>query len=117
MHGGDQLVRAAVAMHASICTAISLCLAVLASGLVRWLTGEPLDEENGRGGYSAMFGLYSFEETPPHAELLGRMARVAAHVDAPFFVAMTPGFMDVEKKERHPLVSRRWQDHPPPEMS
>ena len=36
VHGGDQLVRAAVAMHTSICTAISLCRAVLASGLVRW---------------------------------------------------------------------------------
>ncbi|WP_337926809.1 type VI secretion system contractile sheath domain-containing protein [Heliomarina baculiformis] len=78
------------------------------SGLVRLLTGEPLDEENGRGGYSAMFGLYSFEETPPHAELLGRIARVAAHVDAPFFAAMTPGFMDVDKKERHPLVAEAW---------
>ncbi len=78
------------------------------SGLVRLLTGEPLDEETGRGGYSAMFGLYSFEETPPHAELLGRIARVAAHVDAPFFAAMTPGFMEVEKKERHPLVAEAW---------
>nr|WP_232825421.1 type VI secretion system contractile sheath large subunit [Albibacillus kandeliae] len=78
------------------------------SGLVRLLTEAPLDEENGRGGYSALLGLYSFEETPPHAELLGRIARVAAHVDAPFFAAMTPGFMEVEKGDRHPLVANAW---------
>ena len=36
VQGGDQLVRAAVAMHTSICTAIGLRRAVLASGLVRW---------------------------------------------------------------------------------
>nr|WP_244615000.1 type VI secretion system contractile sheath large subunit [Pukyongiella litopenaei] len=78
------------------------------SGLVQLLTGEPLDEENGRGGYSALLGLYTFEETPPHAELLGRIARVAAHVDAPFFAAMTPAFLDTANEDRHPLVARAW---------
>ena len=78
------------------------------SGLVRLLTEEPLDEENGRGGYSALLGLYNFEETPPHADILGRIARVAAHLDAPFFAAMTPGFMEVEKEDRHPLVAQAW---------
>ncbi len=78
------------------------------SGFVRLLTEEPLDEENGRGGYSALIGLYTFEETPPHAELLGRIARVAAHVDAPFISAITPGYLEVEKKDRHPLVAEAW---------
>ena len=78
------------------------------SGIVRLLTEDPLDEENGRGGYSALLGLYTFEETPPHAELLGRIARVAAHVDAPFFAAMSPGFMATDKQDRHPLVAQTW---------
>lgn len=78
------------------------------SGFARLLTEEPLDEENGRGGYSALIGLYTFEETPPHAELLGRIARLAAHVDAPFFAAITPAFLDTEKKQRHPLVANAW---------
>jgi pilus assembly protein FimV len=78
------------------------------SGFARLLTGEPLDEENGRGGYSALIGLYTFEETPPHAELLGRIARLAAHVDAPFFAAITPAFLDTAKDDRHPLVANAW---------
>ena len=39
---------------------------------------------DGRGNFSALIGLYTFEETPPHAELVGRIARLAAHLDAPF---------------------------------
>ncbi|MFD2853835.1 type VI secretion system contractile sheath domain-containing protein [Seohaeicola zhoushanensis] len=80
------------------------------SGLVKLLTGEPLDEENGRGGYSALLGLYTFEETPPHAELLSLVARAAAHVDAPFFAAMSPGFMEVAREDRHPLTAKAWDD-------
>ncbi len=78
------------------------------SGFVKLLTGEPLDEENGRGGYSALIGLYQFEETPPHAELLGRIARVAAHVDAPFFAAMSPAFLETEKAKLPGVVSQAW---------
>ena len=78
------------------------------SGFARLLTEEPLNDENGRGGYSALIGLYTFEETPPHAELLGRIARLAAHVDAPFFAAITPGFLDTAKADRHPLVAKAW---------
>jgi pilus assembly protein FimV len=78
------------------------------SGFVRLLTNDQLDEPNGRGGYSALLGLYSFEETPPHAEILGRIAQVAAHVDAPFFAAISPLFLDVEKQDRHPLVAAAW---------
>nr|WP_254446514.1 type VI secretion system contractile sheath large subunit [Ruegeria sp. HKCCD8929] len=78
------------------------------TGLVRLLTEEPLDEENGRGGYSALIGLYTFEETPPHAEILGRIGRVAAHVDAPFFSAITPAYLETKKEDRHPLVAQAW---------
>ena len=78
------------------------------SGLARLLTEEPMDEEFGRGGYSAIMGMYTFEETPPHAQLLGRIARVAAHVDAPFFAAITPGFIETAKQDRHPLVASEW---------
>ncbi|WP_342341981.1 type VI secretion system contractile sheath domain-containing protein [Cribrihabitans marinus] len=78
------------------------------SGLVRLLTEGPLDEETGRGGYSALMGLYTFEETPPHAEILGRVAQVAAHVDAPFYSAITPAYLDTDLKDRHPLVAEAW---------
>ena len=62
----------------------------------------------GKGGYSALIGLYTFEETPPHADLLSRVAQVAAHVDAPFFAAMSPDYLDIPKEKRHPLVAEAW---------
>nr|WP_299045277.1 type VI secretion system contractile sheath large subunit [uncultured Tateyamaria sp.] len=77
------------------------------SGLFRLLT-DVLDPEEGAGGFSALFGLYTFEETPPHAELLARIGLVAAHVDAPFFAAMSPGYLDTAAEDRHPLVAKTW---------
>ncbi|MFN4171916.1 MAG: type VI secretion system contractile sheath domain-containing protein, partial [Pseudorhodobacter sp.] len=77
------------------------------------LLNAPLQEEGGIG-FSALFGLYSFEETPPHAELLTRIAQLAAHVEAPFFSAMTPAFLEVDLRDRHPLTARAWdglRDH------
>ncbi|WP_420006855.1 type VI secretion system contractile sheath domain-containing protein [Arenibacterium sp. LLYu02] len=78
------------------------------SGFVKLLTEGPMDPENGRGAYSALIGLYTFEETPPHAELLGRFARVAAHVDAPFLASVTPGFWDTAKEDRPKIVADAW---------
>jgi pilus assembly protein FimV len=63
---------------------------------------------DGRGPFSAVCGFYTFEETPPHAELLGRIAKVCAHVNAPFFGAISTGFMDTPVDERHPLVAQAW---------
>lgn len=76
------------------------------SGLYELLTESTPD---GRGPFSAICGLYTFEETPPHAELLGRIAQVAAHVNAPFFAAITPTFLEVAKDDRHPLVAEAWE--------
>lgn len=78
------------------------------SGLMRLLGGDFPDGESGRGGYSALIGFYTFEETPPHAELLGRIGRIAAHIDAPFFTAISPAFLDIEKADRHRLVANAW---------
>jgi type VI secretion system ImpB/VipA family protein len=78
------------------------------SGFTRLLTEEPMDPDLGRGGYSALIGMYGFEETPPHAELLGRIARVAAHVDAPFFSSLSPEFLKTAKKDRPALVASAW---------
>jgi hypothetical protein len=63
---------------------------------------------DGRGPFSAVCGLYTFEETPPHAELMGRIAKVAAHVRAPFFAAITPTFLETAPQDRHPLVAEAW---------
>ena len=77
------------------------------SGFFRLLT-DVLDPEEGTGGFSALCGLYTFEETPPHAELLARIGQVGAHVDAPFFTSISPSYLDVAKEDRHPLVAKAW---------
>ena len=77
------------------------------SGIFRLLAEQPLSE-GGDGGFSAVFGLYSFEETPPHAELLARMARISAWADAPFVTGLQPTTLDVADEDRHPLVRRAW---------
>ena len=63
---------------------------------------------DGRGPFSAVCGLYTFEETPPHAELVARIAKVAAHVRAPFFAAITPTFLETKLEDRHPMVAEAW---------
>jgi len=66
-------------------------------GLFECLTARQLgtEDEPGPGGYSAIVGLYQFEETPPHAELLGRIAQVAARAmpEAKYLGVASPRFM------------------------
>ena len=77
------------------------------SGLFRMLAEEPrLDEE--QGALSAVFGLYSLEETPPHADLLARMAKISAWMNAPFIAAISPRFLEIPKQDRHPVTARKW---------
>lgn len=73
------------------------------------LLAAPLHEEGGVG-FSAICGLYTFEETPPHAALLGRIATIAGAVQAPFFAALSPAYLDTPKKDRHRLIARAWDD-------
>ncbi|WP_422785508.1 type VI secretion system contractile sheath domain-containing protein [Roseibium algae] len=79
------------------------------SGLFRMLAEEPrLDEA--QGPLSSVFGLYTLEETPPHAELLARMSKISAWMNAPFVTAISPLFLDTRKEFRHPLVAETWNN-------
>ncbi|MCD2184682.1 type VI secretion system contractile sheath domain-containing protein [Rhizobium sp. GN54] len=79
------------------------------SGLFRMLAEEPrLDDR--QGPLSAVFGLYTLEETPPHAELLARMSKISAWMNAPFVAAISPQFLETRKHDRHPIVARTWDD-------
>lgn len=62
-----------------------------------------------RGGLSAVAGLYSFDETPAHGDLLGRLARIAAHAGVPFLSAMAAGVIARPADERPPLILSGWQ--------
>ena len=56
------------------------------------------------GGYSLVCGCYQFDSSPPHAELLGRMAQIAAQAGAPFITAMQTEAFRERRKPPHPLV-------------
>ena len=79
------------------------------SGLFRMLAEEPrLDEA--QGALSAVFGLYTLEETPPHAELMARMAKISEWMSAPFVAAISPKFLETPKHDRNPLVAKTWDE-------
>lgn len=78
------------------------------SGLYKLLVEQPAMDAN-QGPFSAIVGNYIFEQTPPHAELLGRMAKIAAATQAPFVTAI--GIEALKKQDPddvHPLVRESW---------
>lgn len=77
------------------------------SGLYRLLVDQPSQSKD--GGYTYIAGLYQFEATPPHTELLGRMAKIASTAGASFFTAMAVDDLTHPKKPPHPLVAEALQ--------
>jgi type VI secretion system ImpB/VipA family protein len=82
--------------------------ALEASGVYRLLVGQPsLDQR--LGPLSALIGNYVFEVTPPHAELLGRIGKVAAAAQAPFIAGVsTECLVKRQPADIHPLISASW---------
>ncbi len=78
------------------------------TGLYKLLVEQPgLDEQQGR--LSVLVGNYTFEQTPPHADLLGRMAKIAAAACAPFAASVSNECLKKSKPEDiHPLVAESW---------
>ncbi len=74
------------------------------SGLYKLLVEQPSQDAD--GGYSYVAGCYQFEATPPHAELLGRAARVAAHANAPFITAIAPDAFTDRREPPHRLIKQ-----------
>ena len=72
------------------------------TGLYQALVSKP--SEDADGGYAYIAACYRFEATPPHAELLGRAARVAAHAGAPFITAIAPDAFTDRREPPHRLV-------------
>ena len=73
------------------------------SGLYSLLVEQPAMDAN-QGPLSVLVGLYQFEVTPPHADLLGRLAKVAATAGAPFIAGVGPDFLQTPMKDWHPLI-------------
>ncbi len=77
------------------------------TGLYKLLVEQPSLDAN-QGALSAMIGAYVFDQTPPQAELLGRMAKLAARMKAPFMAAIAPDFLDTAPVDVHPLIQQAW---------
>lgn len=74
------------------------------SGLYKLLVEAPSQDAD--GGYTYIAGCYRFDATPPHAELLGRAANVAAHAGASLLVGInTDPFAD-RREPPHRLVQQ-----------
>jgi type VI secretion system protein ImpC len=84
------------------------------TGLFGMLIEQPAMDAN-QGALSAVIGLYGFELSPPHADLLGRIAQIAAASGAPFVAAIAPDALKTPMHEQHPLTRDAWtalQAHP-----
>jgi hypothetical protein len=77
------------------------------TGLYGMLVEQPALDAH-QGPFSAIIGLYGFEVTPPHAELLGRMAQVAAAAGAPFIAGVGPDPLATPFHDQHPLIQDAW---------
>lgn len=78
------------------------------TGLYQLLVEQPaLDAQ--QGPVSAIVGNYLFEQTPPHAELLGRMAKIAAAAQAPFIASIgTECLKKVDPEDVSALITDSW---------
>lgn len=77
------------------------------SGLYKLLVEQPAQDAD--GGYSYIAACYHFDATPPHAELLGRAARVAAHAGAPLLTAIATDPFTDRREPPHRLIREAFQ--------
>jgi type VI secretion system protein ImpC len=74
------------------------------TGLYSMLVDKPSQDK--AGGVSLILGLYQFEPTPPHAELLGRMAKIAKLAGAPFVTSINAEAFTDRRNPPHPLMAQ-----------
>jgi type VI secretion system protein ImpC len=81
--------------------------ALAETGLYTLLAEAPRLDAH-QGPLSAVLGLYGFELSPPHADLLGRVAKIAAGAGAPFVAAIAPDALATPIHDQHPLIKDAW---------
>jgi type VI secretion system ImpB/VipA family protein len=79
------------------------------TGLYKLLVEQPALDAN-QGALSAIIGAYVFDQTPPQAELLGRVMKLAARANAPFISSISPEFLDTKPEDVHPLIKEAWSE-------
>jgi type VI secretion system ImpB/VipA family protein len=77
------------------------------SGLYKLLVEQPaLDAA--QGPFAVVIGNYLFEQTPPHAELLGRIAKIVAQTQTAFIAGVGTSCLDTKPADLHPLIKEAW---------
>jgi type VI secretion system protein ImpC len=79
------------------------------SGLYKLLIEQPALDAN-QGPFAVVIGNYVFEQTPPHAELLGRIAKIVAQSQTAFIAAVGTSCLETKPADLHPLVRDAWED-------
>ena len=79
------------------------------SGLYGMLVEQPALDAH-QGPLSAVIGLYNFELSPPHTDLLGRVAQIAAAAGAPFVAGIGPDAFKIPLHEQPPLIKDAWAE-------
>ena len=78
------------------------------TGLYSLLVEQPLVDGQ-LGQLSVLLGNYVFEQIPPHAELLGRIGKIAAAAQAPFIAGISADCLKrQDPQDVHPLVLESW---------
>ncbi len=77
------------------------------TGLYRLFVENAL-QDGGVGTPSAIVGLYTFDMTPPHAELLGRMSKICAHAHSPFLTSLDRNNATRNFKEVPKITEKTW---------
>ncbi len=78
------------------------------TALYSLLVEQPALDANA-GPLTMLAGLYQFEATPPHADLLGRVAQIAAAAGAPFVAGIGADPLRVKLHDWHPLTRQAWE--------
>ncbi len=77
------------------------------SGIYKLLIEQPALDAS-QGPFAVAIGHYIFEQTPPHAELLGRLASIVAQTQTAFIAGMGTNCIDTKPADLHPLVRQAW---------
>ncbi|MCH7545837.1 MAG: type VI secretion system contractile sheath large subunit [Planctomycetes bacterium] len=81
---------------------------LLETGLYRMLVEQPSMNAQ-QGPFAVILGCYLFEQTPPHAELLGRMAKIVSQSQTAFVSAIgTDCLKKQDPDDVHPLIIESW---------
>ena len=77
------------------------------SGLYKLLVEQPAMDAS-QGPFAVVIGNYLFEQTPPHAELLGRIAKIVARTQTAFIAGVGTSCLDTKPADLHPLIKESW---------